>query len=100
MLKLCPVVVAIFGFQSTQKHTFCKRTSKAYTSIVCCNMVQWFQIRIILILSPYGHMLNLFYGELPNNSYKPITNMAWVRARFINYKKGCTRLAVASDKVY
>ena len=38
--------------------------------------------------------------RLPNNSYKPITNMAWVRARFVNYKKGCTRLAAANDKVY
>jgi hypothetical protein len=26
--------------------------------------------------------------ELLNNSYKPITNTAWVRARFVNYKKG------------
>ena len=33
---------------------------------------------------------------LPNNPYKPITNTAWVRARFVNYKKRCT----ASDKVY
>ena len=32
---------------------------------------------------------------LPSNSYKPITNMTWV-----SYKKGCTRLAAASDKVY
>ena len=37
---------------------------------------------------------------LPNNSYKPITNMAWVRAQFVNYKKRCTRFAGASDKVY
>jgi hypothetical protein len=37
---------------------------------------------------------------LPNNSYKPITNMAWVHAQFVNYKKRCTRLAAASDKVY
>ena len=29
---------------------------------------------------------------LPNNSYKPITNTAWGR------KRGCTRLAAASDK--
>jgi hypothetical protein len=34
------------------------------------------------------------------NSYKPITNTAWVRAGFVNYKKGCTRLAAGSDKVY
>jgi hypothetical protein len=32
-----------------------------------------------------------------NNSYKPIANTAWVRT---NYKKGCTRLTAASDKVY
>ena len=30
---------------------------------------------------------------LPNNSYKPITG-------FVNYKKRCSRLAAASDKVY
>ena len=29
---------------------------------------------------------------LPNNSYKPITNSAWVRARFVNYKKGALDL--------
>jgi len=37
---------------------------------------------------------------LPSNSYKPNTNMAWVRAQLVNYKKRCTRLAAASDKVF
>ena len=37
---------------------------------------------------------------LPSNSYKPITNTAWVRARLCKLQKGCTRLATASDKVY
>ena len=37
---------------------------------------------------------------LPNNSYKPITNTAWVRTRFCKLQKGCTRLATASGKVY
>ena len=37
---------------------------------------------------------------LPNNSYKPITNTAWVRARLGKLQKWCTRLAVASDKAY
>jgi hypothetical protein len=34
--------------------------------------------------------------------YKPITNTAWVRARLCKFKKkkGCIRLAAASDKVY
>jgi hypothetical protein len=37
---------------------------------------------------------------LPNNSYKPITNTSWVRARLCKLQKGCIRLAAASDKVY
>ena len=37
---------------------------------------------------------------LPNNSYKPITNTAWVRARLCKLQKGCNRLTAASDKVY
>jgi hypothetical protein len=37
---------------------------------------------------------------LSNNSYKPIINRAWVRARRCKLQKGCTRLAVACDKVY
>ena len=37
---------------------------------------------------------------LPNNSYKPITNGSWVRARLCRLQKGCTRLAAASDKAY
>ena len=37
---------------------------------------------------------------LPNNSYKPITNTAWVRSRLCKLQKGCTRLAATSDKVY
>jgi len=37
---------------------------------------------------------------LPDNSYKPITNTAWIRALLCKLQKGYTRLAVASDKVY
>ena len=37
---------------------------------------------------------------LPNNSYKPITNTAWVRARLCKLQEGCTRLATTRDKVY
>ena len=35
-----------------------------------------------------------------NNSYKPITNTAWVSTRLCKLQKGCTRLPSASDKVY
>ena len=37
---------------------------------------------------------------LPNNSYKPITNTAWARARLYKLQKWCTRLTAASDKGY
>ena len=35
---------------------------------------------------------------LPNNSYKPITNTAWNRARLCKLQKWCTR--TTSDNVY
>ena len=38
--------------------------------------------------------------ELPNNSYKPIANTAWIRARLCTLQKGSTRLTAASVKVY
>jgi hypothetical protein len=37
---------------------------------------------------------------LPNNSYKPITNTAWVRARLCKLQKGCIRLVAANNQVY
>ena len=37
---------------------------------------------------------------LCSNSYKPITNTAWVRAWLFKLQKGCTRLTAASDQVY
>ena len=37
---------------------------------------------------------------LTSNSYKPIANTAWIRAPLCKLQKGCTRLAVVSDKVY
>ena len=50
------------------------------------------------IEDPGGSMCQVV--GLPNNSYKPITNTAWVRARDCKLQNGCTRLAAASDKVY
>ena len=40
------------------------------------------------------------YVVVSNNSYKPITNTAWVRARLCKLQKGCTRLATSCHKVY
>jgi hypothetical protein len=34
---------------------------------------------------------------LPNNSYKYITNTAWVRVRLCTLQERCTRLAAATD---
>ena len=42
----------------------------------------------------------MWLNELPYNSYKPITNTAWVRARLCKWHKEYTRLAAASDNVY
>ena len=49
-------------------------------------------------LGPGGSMS--WVVGLPNNSYKPITNRAWVHTRLCKLQKWCTRLAAASDKVY
>ena len=49
-------------------------------------------------LGPGGSMS--WVVGLPNNSYKPITNTAWFRARLCKLQKGCTRFAAAVDKVY
>ena len=35
-----------------------------------------------------------------NSSFKPITNTRGFAPSFVNYKKGCTRLAAASDQAY
>jgi hypothetical protein len=35
---------------------------------------------------------------LPDNSYKPITNTAWLRVQLCNLQKGCTRLT--TDKAF
>ena len=47
---------------------------------------------------PSGSMSSVV--GLPSNSYKPITNMAWVRTLLCKLQKGCTRLSTASDTVY
>jgi hypothetical protein len=49
-----------------------------------------------MICTIYSFLLS----GLPNNSYKPVTNTAWVRAQLCKLQKGCTRLVAASDKVY
>jgi hypothetical protein len=50
-------------------------------------------------IDPYIHHLHGVVG-LPDNSYKPINNTVYVRARLCKLQKGCTQLSAASDKVY
>ena len=52
----------------------------------------------VVVGGPGGSMSQV--AGLPSNSYKPITNTAWVRARLCKLQKGCTRLTAASYKVY
>ena len=64
-----------------------------------------FELLLLVILLAFsstvraGWLMSQVVG-LPNNSYKFITNTAWVHAQLCNLQKGCTRLAAASDKVY
>jgi hypothetical protein len=58
-----------------------------------CFVCTFFDLR----KGPGGSMSQLV--GLPNNSYKPMTNTAWVRAWLCKLQKGCTRLTPASDKV-
>ena len=55
-------------------------------------------MRLFKVKGP-GSSMSLVVG-LPNNSYKSITNMAWVCAWLCKLQKGCTRLAATRDKVY
>ena len=50
------------------------------------------------IKQPGGSMSQVI--GLPNNSYKPITNTAWVRARLCKLQKRCIQLAALSDEAY
>jgi hypothetical protein len=61
----------------------------------------WWVYRCLSSLLATSSLPDISYSiGLPNNSYKPITNTAWVRARLYKLQKGCTRLTTASDKVY
>ena len=57
-------------------------------------------VLVILFLLCESGWLNELGSWITNNSFKPITNTAWVRARLCKLQKRCTRLATASDKVY
>ena len=81
--------------------------SKGSTILVRINRVFEQAGRIQLTIKMNDHILTQGPGGsmsqvvgLPNNSFKPITNTACVRARLCKLQKGCTRLASASDKVY
>ena len=52
----------------------------------------------IVIMEGPGGSMSQVAGS--NNSYKPITNTAWVRTQLCKLQKGCTRLTATSDKVY
>jgi hypothetical protein len=62
------------------------------------NLIFWFWNCSYSVEGPCVSMS--YVVGLPINSYKPITNTAWVRARLCKFQKGCTWLPAASDKVY
>ena len=70
-------------------------------------MIELLERYLFLLCISHGHVAKGDQGPggsmsqvvgLPNNSYKPITNMAWVCIRLCKLQKGCTRLAAKSDK--
>ena len=63
-----------------------------------CHFVFFFWPLYCLFFRCPGDSISQVAGS--NNSYRPITNTAWVRARLCKLQKGCTRLAAASDKDY
>jgi hypothetical protein len=60
----------------------------------------YFRIVMFGVKTMFGSAFSPTVVGLPNNSYNPITNTAWVRARLCKLQNRCTRLAAASDKVY
>ena len=71
----------------------------------CSESVIYFVFLFIRSLHPMSYFwgpewLNELGSWITNNSYKPITNTAWVRARICKLQKRWTRLSAASDKVY
>ena len=72
--------------------------SVAMTSATIAHSVRLVITGLFSKIAPGGSMS--WVVGLPNNSYMPITNKAWVHARFCKLQKGCTRLAAASDQVY
>ena len=86
--------------------------------IIACHFVLSFLMAFefsVLLFTSYDYLLDIYRLSsfiegpggsmsqvvgLPNNSYKPITNTAWVGAWLCILQKGCTRLAAASDKAY
>ena len=69
-----------------------------YTFIEICTYI-WCFLNFFYYPKGPGGSLSQVVG-LPNNSYKTITNMAWVRTQLCKLQKGCTRLAAASDTIY
>jgi hypothetical protein len=62
-------------------------------------LVQWFTYNQSSV-NNNGLFPIQWFTYCQSNGYKPITNMAWVRARRCTLIKRCTRLAAASDKAY
>ena len=66
----------------------------AYNYILCSIRRTWLILRRARVVQ----WVNVV--GLPNNSYKPSPIRRGFASCFVNYKKGCTRLAAASDTVY
>ena len=105
-LQQCAVVHGRLWFIS---HVLSRQREKMMKLIT---WLRWMQtLSHQRIVRQVGHYCNICLSKgsggsmsqivgLPNNSYKPITNTAWVRTRLCKLQKRYTRLTAASDKVY
>ena len=77
-------------------------TEKSCSTYTQCHIYQFNKMLYLCLTFPFrpgpGCSVSLVVGS--NSSFKPITNMAWVRAQLYKLQKRCTRLAAASDKAY
>ena len=93
-LPMQDIVLTHYHIGKYRKNLFLKNYWAEWTHSVH----EWSLNGLLLTLCFLCGSMSLVAGS--NNSYKPITNTAWVCAQLYKLQKGCTRLAAASDKVY
>ena len=102
--------IVVFLYLLKCSHQYFPHLLLCFTNIEFLAIISWYMFVVFMsdtssfnmiseILKGPGGSMSQVVG-LVNNTYKPITNTAQVRARLCKLQKECTRLAAASNKVY